>query len=55
MNRNLKKVVNQDIKFLEEMLLNLEKADTDKVSKDHLKTMMDDWKLELESLLETKK
>jgi hypothetical protein len=53
MNRNSKKVVNQDIKFLEEMLLNLKEAYTDKVPKDHLKRMIDDWKSELESLLKT--
>lgn len=55
MNRNSKKVVNQDIKFLEEMLFNLEKSDSDLESKNYLEKMINDWKSELESLLKTKK
>ena len=51
MNRNSKKAVKQDVNFLEEMLFNLEQANTDLLSYDHLKTMINDWKSELDEIL----
>ncbi|SEA98912.1 hypothetical protein SAMN05443667_11461 [Flavobacterium gillisiae] len=51
MNRNSKKIVKQDIKFIEEMIFNLELGKTDIVSQEHLKLMMNDWKNELEKFI----
>ena len=51
MDRNSKKIVKKDIEFLKEMLFNLTTSNYDLSSFDQLKTMMSDWKSELEELL----
>ncbi len=47
-NRNTKESIKTDIKHLKEMVETLEKAPTDGVSYSHLKSLIEDWKDELE-------
>lgn len=51
-NRNSKKSITKDIQFLEEMRETLNKANTDITAYSHLKTLILDWKEELESIIE---
>jgi len=50
-NRNLKTSIKNDIKHLKEMAETLENAPTDGVSYSHLKSLIEDWKDELEETI----